>query len=55
MKEFVTKYSIAYWIFIVALLVGAFIGTDGFQWYQWVMIVVAVLMAIWYFKNKVQG
>lgn len=55
MNQFITKNSIIYWIVIVALLVGAFVGSDGFQWYQWVMIAVAVAMAAYYFKANIQG
>lgn len=55
MKQFVTKNSKAWFIAIIVLLVLGFIGTDGFQWYQWAAIIVAVSMALYYVKNKIQG
>lgn len=55
MKEFIQKNSIAYWVVIAILLVLAFIGTDGFQWYQWLAIAVAVVMAGYYIGRKIDG
>ena len=55
MKDFVQKNSIAYWIAIAVFLVLGFIGTDGFQWYQWLSIALAISMAVYYIKNKIQG
>ena len=55
MKQFVTKYSRYYFMVIVALLVGAFVGSDGFQWFQWLFIAIAVAMAAYYMREKIEG
>lgn len=54
MKQFVTKYSILYWIVLVVLAIVPFVASDDAPW-TWALLGLAFVMAVYYFTAKIQG